>query len=112
MTAPLFHIVDADVWAAAVEAGQYAPESLRAEGFVHLSFADQVDGTLARYYAGVPNLVVVEFDGERLGLPVVVENLAGTGDFPHVYGPLPTAAAVAVRPVSRAGASGAASPDR
>ena len=99
----IFHIVDADEWAAAVESGEYAPVSLAAEGFVHLSFAQQVAGTLERYYSGVPNLVVVEFDPARLGLPVVVENLAGTGEFPHVYGPLPTAAAVGVRPVSAAG---------
>ncbi len=95
----IFHIVDAAVWAAAVSTGQYRPESLASEGFVHLSFADQLTGTLSRYYEGVPGLVVVEFDPARLGHPVVVEDLAGHGAFPHVYGPLPTDAVLGVEPV-------------
>lgn len=95
----VFHIVDSDVWARAVRAGEYRPESLTSEGFVHLSFADQVPGTVARYYEGVSGLVLVEFDPDRLGRPVVVEDLAGHGAFPHVYGPLPTQAAIGVEPV-------------
>jgi uncharacterized protein (DUF952 family) len=98
----IFHIVDGDVWAAAAEAGEYRPESLRTEGFVHFSFAEQVEATLQRYYVGVPGLVLVEFDVkalERAGAPVVVEDLAGHGDFPHVYAAIPTSAAAGVRPL-------------
>ncbi|HEY3736688.1 MAG TPA: DUF952 domain-containing protein [Jatrophihabitans sp.] len=95
----IFHVVDADDWATAGKAGEYRPLSLDGEGFVHFSFAEQVDGVLQRYYQGVGNLVLVEFDPDRLSLPVVVEDLAGSGAFPHVYGPIPTVAAVSVRPL-------------
>ena len=93
----VFHIVDRSVWEAAVDAGEYRPPSLAAEGFVHLSFADQVTATAQRHYRGTPGLVVVEIDPELLDAEVRVEDLAATGDgFPHLYGPIPAGAAVAV----------------
>jgi uncharacterized protein (DUF952 family) len=110
---PLFHIVDAQVWASAVEAGEYEADSLATEGFMHCSFADQVHATLDRHYPGVSGLVVVELDLARIPAPVMVENSHGTEAFPHVYGAVPTGAAVRLHEVSdfRPG-SGAASPDR
>ena len=65
--------------------------TLAEEGFIHCSYADQVDGTLARYYADLDEVVVVTLDPELLGAEVKVEN-----GFPHVYGPLPLAAVVDV----------------
>jgi uncharacterized protein (DUF952 family) len=123
MTRVLFHIVDRDIWSAAVGAGEYRPASLDTEGFVHCSFADQVAPVADARYADVPGLCVVEFDPARVG-EIRVEDSYGEGQvFPHVYGPLPVEAAVAVHPLPRdpvtgraifsAGrASGAASPDR
>ena len=96
----LFHIVDRSAWAAAVVAGEYRPRSLDDEGFVHLSFGDQVAATARRHYRGVADLVVVEIDPDRLDAEVRVEDLASTGEkFPHLYGPIPAGAAVAVRPL-------------
>lgn len=86
---PLFHIVARDAWPAA---GEYRPASLAGEGFVHCSYAEQVAGTLDRYYRDVPDLIVVELDPEQLG-PVRIEN-----GFPHVYAALPVSAAVGIHP--------------
>lgn len=98
----LFHLVDPDVWAA-VE-GDYRPASLTAEGFVHCSFAGQVAATADRHYAGAPALVAVELDPARLAAEVVVEDSYGSGTaYPHVYGPVPVSAAVAVHPLRRDG---------
>ena len=98
----LFHLVDPLAWAAAQAAGEYRPESLRTEGFVHFSYADQVAGTANRHYADAERLCVVEFDEARLGAPVVVEDSYGSGTaFPHVYAPIPTAAAVSVHDLHR-----------
>lgn len=83
----LFHITDPADWPAA---GEYRPASLAAEGFVHCSFAGQVAGSAARHFPGRAGLVVVELDAAQVG-PVRVEN-----GFPHVYGPIPVSAAVAV----------------
>ncbi|WP_375484044.1 DUF952 domain-containing protein [uncultured Jatrophihabitans sp.] len=102
----LFHLVTPQAWAAAVEAGEYRPASLAAEGFVHFSFAEQVAGTANLLYRDEPELVVVEVDTDAVPAEVRVEDTYGHGaEFPHVYGPVPTAAAVAVHPLAR-GANG------
>jgi uncharacterized protein (DUF952 family) len=99
---PVFHIVERGAWALAESAGEYRPESLLTEGFVHFSFADQVADTANLLFADAVNLCVVEFDPERLGLPVIVEDSYGSGTgFPHVYGPIPPAAAVAVYDIDK-----------
>src|SRR5438445_13442264 len=94
---PIFHIVERGTWALAQSAGEYRPESLQSEGFVHFSFEGQVAETANRHYADAVNLCVVEFDADRLGVPVLVEDSYGAGEgFPHVYAPIPPSAAVAV----------------
>ena len=118
----LFHIVDRGTWALAESAGEYRPESLQSEGFVHFSYAAQVNDTAQRYYADAVNLCVVEIDPERLELPVVLEDGGAGIEFPHVYGPIPPSAAVAVHDLPRredgsfdfnaAAASDPASPDQ
>lgn len=119
----LFHILQRPAWTAALAAGTYRPPSLEAEGFVHFSFADQVAGTANARFRDVPDLVVVEFDPARIGADVVVEDSYGGGvAFPHVYAPIPVAAALAVHELGRdevgdysftpGPAGDAASPDR
>jgi len=102
---PIFHIVGEADWRAACEASSYAPASLRNEGFVHFSYRDQVAGTANLRYRDRHDLVVIEIDPARLALPVVEEDLYGAGQlFPHIYGAIPTAAAVAEHRMRRDGA--------
>jgi uncharacterized protein (DUF952 family)/lysophospholipase L1-like esterase len=118
--ASLFHIVAPADWPSC---GSYRPGSLAEQGFVHLSFADQVEGVANAIYRDAPDLVVVELDPVALDTDVRVEDSYGEGvAFPHAYGPLPVTAAVAVHPLGRAadgrwqfsrdGAVAAASSDR
>jgi uncharacterized protein (DUF952 family) len=100
----IFHIALAEDWAAAEEAGEYTVSTrgrtLAEEGFIHCSFAEQIDATAARFYADVEDAVLLRIDPERLPTPVVVEDLDGTGEaFPHLYGPIPAEAVVEVRPL-------------
>lgn len=96
---PIFHLVAPDDWPAA---GEYRPPSLASEGFVHFSFADQVEGTANRLYRDAASLVVVELDALAAEAEIRVEDSYGTGtEFPHVYGPVRVAAAVAVHPLVR-----------
>ena len=88
---PLFHIVRRDDWPGS---GEYRPASLTTEGFVHCSYADQVAGTMDRYYRGVADLVVVKLAADRVG------TVRGENGFPHVYGPIPVTALVAVHDVA------------
>jgi uncharacterized protein (DUF952 family) len=57
--------------------------TLAEEGFIHCSYDEQLEGTLSRYYADLPEVVIVTLDPELLGSEIRVEN-----GFPHVYGPL------------------------
>jgi uncharacterized protein (DUF952 family) len=119
----LFHIVARSDWRAAVAAGEYRAASLASEGFIHCSFAGQVAAVADARFRDVPDLCVFELDPARLSAPVRVEDSYGSGEeFPHVYGPIPVAAASAVHDLPRGpdgayrftdpGAAGAASPDR
>lgn len=96
---PVFHIaLPADVAAVGAD-GTYATStrgrSLEEEGFIHCSFAHQVEATLATFYADVDDVVVLRIDPTALGDLLVVEDLYGTGEpFPHLYGPLPMSAVI------------------
>ncbi len=94
----LFHITQASAWQAALAAGEYRAASLAEVGFIHLSTAAQWPGTLARFYRGHADLVLLELDGDRLGDAVRFERADGD-DFPHLYAPLPIAAVLAVHPL-------------
>jgi uncharacterized protein (DUF952 family) len=98
----VFHIVSIEAWDAAVANGSYRPESLASEGFIHFSYAEQVAATANRYYRELDGLQVLEVDPDVLDTALRVELSPATGEhFPHLYGPLPVAAVVAVRPLVR-----------
>ena len=105
-TERLYHLALRRDWEAAQEAGEYRVSTrgrtLAQEGFLHASYAHQWQGVRDAYYADVTEpLVLLEVDPARLDVPVVEEVPAGGAEaFPHVYGPLPVAAVVAVRELS------------
>jgi uncharacterized protein (DUF952 family) len=99
----IFHIAFERDWTAAMHAGEYRVSTrgatLEDVGFIHAGFENQVStvGT-ARYHDVTEPLVVLVIDVNQLDVPVVVENLEGGAEaFPHIYGPLPVSAVVAVR---------------
>lgn len=65
-----------------------------ADGYIHLSSADQLQGTLDKHFEGAPGLVIVEVDLGRLEQLVRWETSRGGALFPHIYGPLPMSAVV------------------
>ena len=98
MSQLLYHIAPAADVERAARSGKYAPPSLAAEGFVHCSYAQQVGATAERFFRGQSNLLLLEIDPSRLEVPVVAERAANVGEvFPHVYGPLPMSAVLAIR---------------
>jgi glutathione S-transferase len=101
---PLYHLALAEDWAAAAPSGSYRVStlgrSLDEVGFIHCSFAHQVQQTFDRFYRGRDDVVLLEIDPSRLGVPVVVEALDGDEAFPHLYGPLDVDAVVRVTPAS------------
>ncbi len=98
----IFHIVSIPGWDDAQAAGSYRPDSLAAEGFIHFSYAAQVAATANRYYRELDDLQVLEVDPDRLPDELREEPSPATGElFPHLYGPLPVVAVVAVHPLPR-----------
>jgi uncharacterized protein (DUF952 family) len=71
----------------------------RSSGFIHCSSRDQVGRTAMRVFASEPDLVVVAVDTGALGESVRWEAAPDGGLFPHVYGPLPLDAIVAVHEI-------------
>ncbi len=101
----IFHIAKVADWEAAQAVGEYRVStlghSLEQVRFLHASFAGQWPAVHEAFYAGLDQpLVLLEIDAGLLGVPVVVEAPPGTDEkFPHIYGPLPVAAVVAVSPL-------------
>ena len=98
--ATAFKILTAEQWTGFQAEGRFegSPADL-ADGFIHLSAADQVEGTLARHFAAQTGLVLVEVELAPLGDAVCWEESRGGALFPHVYGVLPLAAVVGSKPV-------------
>lgn len=103
MTPALYHLALAGDWAGAGEDGYSVStvgRSLAEEGFVHCSFARQVERTADRFYRGRADVVLLVIDPDRLTAPVKVEDGGGGGEsFPHVYGPINRDAVLRAVPV-------------
>jgi uncharacterized protein (DUF952 family) len=93
--ATAYKILTADQWAQFQADGIFhgAPVDL-ADGYIHLSAADQLAGTLDKHFSGASGLVIAEVDLGSLGDMVKWEVSRGDALFPHIYGPLPMAAVV------------------
>lgn len=75
----------------------------RADGFVYLSTAAQLAGTLERHYAGEEDLILLAVDVTAAGDAVRWEPSRGGALFPHLYRRLRRADVVWVRPLMPAG---------
>ena len=96
----LVHLCGQDDWAVASSVGEHRPASLSDAGFVHLSTVEQVHLPANRLFAGRRDLVLLYLNPGRLNAPLRWEPGAPTDPssmlFPHLYGPLPAAAVIAV----------------
>ena len=72
-----------------------------ADGFIHLSTAEQLPETLAKHFAGNGDLHLAAVDLAALGDAVHWEPSRGGQLFPHLYGMLPLAAVVAQGALTR-----------
>jgi len=98
----IYKIANADEWQAARASGYFSgsPDDLR-DGFVHLSAAHQLRGTLEKHFSGKDNLLLIAYETERLG-PALRWEKSRVGDlFPHFYGRLPVSQSAWERPLSK-----------
>jgi uncharacterized protein (DUF952 family) len=98
----VYKVMSADDWRRAEAGGAFTGAAVDlADGYIHLSTADQVAETLRRHFAGRDDLVLVGFEAEALGAALKWEPSRGGALFPHLYGPLPSGLAASVAPLAR-----------
>jgi len=95
----IYHLIPRADWESRPP-GPYRAASLDTEGFIHCSRREQVERIANLFYSAVPELLVLEVDAGILGTSWRDEDVQGES-FPHVYGPIPEAAVLAVLPLSR-----------
>ncbi len=99
----VFKIVSKDELSAILKTASYAAESLKTDGFIHLSEKDQIPWVLKSFYSDVKNYFVIALDKTRF-ISKLQYDTAEVDDsdipekmsFPHLYGPLNTDAIVAI----------------
>lgn len=86
----IYKLVAMPEWLAAAEQGSY-PGSAddRRDGYIHLSTAEQVAGTLARYFGKIDELLLVAVDPNAIAANLRHEPSRGGALFPHLYAALP-----------------------
>ena len=106
----IYKVFRADEMAAFLAAGSTlgAPVDL-ADGFVHMSTADQLGGTLAKHFAGETDLTLLAIEADTLGDDLVWEVSRGDALFPHLYRELRIGDVVWHRPIPVAGSTSACS---
>jgi uncharacterized protein (DUF952 family) len=96
----VYKILSADAWAAAMRAGRFEGAGIDlADGYIHLSTADQAQETARLHFAGQADLVLLRIDATALGEALKWEPSRGGQLFPHLYGPLDCALVAAATPV-------------
>jgi uncharacterized protein (DUF952 family) len=92
----VYHIVLPEVWDA-FDTQLYRAASLDTEGFIHCSFAQQLEAVIGRYYRDAESIVVLEIETDRLMSRVLNEPSTGNEIYPHIYGPVNRDAIVAAK---------------
>ena len=99
MTTPTaFKVLTAQQWADFERERVFrgAPVDI-ADGYIHLSAAEQLEGTLAKHFAGQTCLMIAEVDLLQLGDAIRWEESRGGDLFPHLYAELPIHAVVSLQ---------------
>lgn len=93
-----FKILTGGQWKKFLAEGTFAGAPVDvADGYIHLSAATQLQGTLDKHFAGQEGLVIIEVDLAALGDLVKWEVSRGGELFPHIYGDLPMDAVIGIK---------------
>ena len=97
----IYKICPQPLWRQAERDGVFHGSAVdRADGYLHFSAAGQVAETARRHFVGQADLVLIVVDADRLGAKLKWEPSRGGALFPHLYGPLPLHAVIAVEPLA------------
>lgn len=82
----IYHIVFPEDWEKFENEDFYEADSLAIEGFIHCSFAEQIEDVIKRYYSDAKSLVVLKIDPEKLSSKLINEPSTNNEIYPHIYG--------------------------
>jgi uncharacterized protein (DUF952 family) len=82
----IYHIVLPEVWENFKDKEFYEAESLTTEGFIHCSFAGQLEAVLQRYYKDAGKVLILTIETENLESKLVEEPSTNNEIYPHIYG--------------------------
>ena len=92
---PIFRLFRSAEWRAFAQSGTFEGSADdRRDGFIHMSTAEQAEGTRAKHYADVDGLIVAAFDAGAFSGAIRWEPSRGGALFPHVYGTLTESALI------------------
>jgi uncharacterized protein (DUF952 family) len=91
-----YHITTPEKWAEFRDKDFYEAEGLQTEGFIHASFAEQLEKTLKIHYKNVAQVLLLTIDSDLLTSKLVVEKSRNNEDFPHIYGAINKSAITAI----------------
>ena len=85
----IYKICNKTEWNEAKEKGVYegSTDDLR-DGFIHLSRASQVKGTLLKHFKDQENLLLIAVDTQKIQETLKYEESRGGELFPHIHGTL------------------------
>jgi uncharacterized protein (DUF952 family) len=89
MAAPrfIYHVVFKDEWERQKDNTTYSTTTFDDEGFIHCSKAEQLSGTLKRFFKNRADIRILKIDTTLLDAPVLYEAADdGSGFFPHIFG--------------------------
>ena len=99
-----YKVLAADEMAALERDGRFEGSADdRRDGFIHLSTAEQLAGTVDKHFAGRGDLHLAAVDLGSFGGSLRWEEARGGVPFPHLYGPLLLETVVAYGPLERDG---------
>jgi uncharacterized protein (DUF952 family) len=90
MNEQVYKILTISEWKEAKALGEIETALDRNDGFIHLSTAQQLAGTLAFYFKDFDSLILLQINTKDFKDEIIFEKAVPTGDrsgkFPHLYG--------------------------
>lgn len=83
-----YHITTPEQWAKFDKVDYLEADSLATEGFIHGSYAEQVDASVRLYFQGCERVLILKIDPTLLTAKLVTETSRNGDLFPHIYGQL------------------------
>ena len=92
----IYHVVLPAVWEMFKGQPSYEAASLETEGFIHCSYANQLETVLERYYKNAGKVLILSIETEKLESKWVEDPSTNNEIYPHIYGKLNNSAVVGI----------------